>query len=143
MRPVVVTAVLLLLVRMFMNVSEAGHSGGNRLNIEYCLKKLQTKETFDDAEMICQKEGGHLISFRDETALSSLTCPFLFNHWVGARRQVNSEGVKGEFQWIDGSGTFNLSYTDNQEDCMERAGWNILRTIPCSEKRLFLCQKAG
>ncbi|XP_019961264.2 C-type isolectin Sp-CL4-like [Paralichthys olivaceus] len=164
MRPALVTVVLLLV--MFMTDPVAGGlremlikkceesplescgSGWYRLDSSRCVKRISTKATFDEAESFCQKEGGLLVSIRNEMDSTKLTCMVviqsnMYQYWIGARRQ------EGTFQWLDGSGLVPykrwFGALHQRQDCMEMMGFMYGRwsELPCSSRRPFVCQKAG
>ncbi|XP_032364623.1 C-type lectin BfL-1 [Etheostoma spectabile] len=140
MRPVVVTAILLLVVLMSMSDSEAWdpsemcrtkypatpcknknlgvgwfHMGNNR-----CVKAFYNNQHLGhtDAEMTCRKfPNGHLVSIHDDVELNQVICaihratPGKAHYWIGGLRTEDSVYLTTLYWWVwTDDSTFNYSY---------------------------------
>ncbi|XP_039987617.1 C-type lectin lectoxin-Lio2-like [Xiphias gladius] len=169
MRPFVVTAVLLLVVLMFMTDSAAGtenrpfykgkklqlpepcpEMGWYQLSSSLCFRALNTTATFETSQESCRREGGHLLSFRTLKEYKSVMRFLVQNRLVGYDFWIGAKGQNGVFCWIDGSGSFAIDGCGDQSGNWEQSGDCVVMNslllepwsnISCSEKRFFLCQK--
>ncbi|KAA8578173.1 hypothetical protein FQN60_007124 [Etheostoma spectabile] len=115
MRPVVVTAILLLVVLMFISDSAAGNpakmcrtkypatpcknknlgEGWSQMGDNRCVKAFnKTHFGYHDAEMTCRKfPNGHLVSIHNEAELNQVECDMYrtttrkAHYWIGGHRK--------------------------------------------------------
>nr|XP_046269800.1 galactose-specific lectin nattectin-like [Scatophagus argus] len=126
MRPLVVSAILLLVSLMHMaEANEAtiarickerypqkecpGSKEWFQLDDKRCMKVTTQRMTFPNAERHCKSQGGHLVSIHNVDHYNRVLC-YVFSisreqvrFWIGARR-----GSHG-FYWVDGSGHMTFS----------------------------------
>ncbi|KAM9839934.1 C-type isolectin Sp-CL4-like [Aulostomus maculatus] len=170
MRPVVVTAMVLLELLVYMPGPATGNywvevinlcwrvpfvpCGGDwrKLDDKRCTKLFREMLTFDEAESACKMEGGTLASIKSEAQQDQVFCmgiedQGMSQYWIGARRQA------GGFHWTDGSGLMTFKkwghgQPDNwgdREDCVmiNTDHWGRWNDLTCTDKRRFICQKAA
>ncbi|KAM3604663.1 uncharacterized protein V6R79_014470 [Siganus canaliculatus] len=131
-------------------VHEAGHC--SRPWIPYngkCFFLNRTEKTWLDAQKMCRKEGGDLVSIRNveeqSFVISQLGYVSSDELWVG----LNDRKTEGLFDWSDHS---TVSFTSweygkpaiftDQEDCVLIKGENGYWTDRvCNEKHGFICMK--
>nr|XP_046269065.1 C-type lectin lectoxin-Lio2-like [Scatophagus argus]XP_046269869.1 C-type lectin lectoxin-Lio2-like [Scatophagus argus] len=167
MRPLVVSAILLLVALMHMaeaNVATISRICNSkypdvkcnvkdwyRLDNKRCMKIYVQFLTFSDAEKRCKADGGQLVSIHNLDNYDRVLCNmFRFAirkqvFWIGARR-----GRHG-FYWVDGSGRMGFSrwasrQPDNwffREHCVEMnyGSWGRWNDENCYSKRPFMCAK--
>ncbi|XP_054754188.1 alpha-N-acetylgalactosamine-specific lectin-like [Lytechinus pictus] len=154
---------ILTLTTFFMWVSEGGDC---RKCPEYwtemegyCYQYFGGRQTFDDANTICQRTGAHLVSIRDQTENELIYHLWkgLVKHptekdsayWIGLR----DTHQESDFQWTDNTPYTYFNWGPGQpdnaggEDCVEvrndggndaeRMRWNDL---PCHHIRAFFCR---
>ncbi|XP_071348972.1 macrophage mannose receptor 1-like [Trachinotus anak] len=117
----------------------------------HCFYLNRTQKTWSDAQKVCRKEGGDLVSIRNvedqSFVISQLGFASTDELWIG----LNDRKTEGLFDWIDHA---TVSFTSwefgkpavftDQEDCVlirgENGNW---ADRVCGEKHGFICMKTS
>ncbi|XP_032364237.1 C-type lectin lectoxin-Lio2 [Etheostoma spectabile] len=146
MRPVVVTAILLLVVLMFISDSAAGNpakmcrtkypatpcknknlgEGWSQMGDNRCVKAFnKTHFGYHDAEMTCRKfPNGHLVSIHNEAELNQVECDMYrtttrkAHYWIGGHRKETGQAPSKthEYVWTDDSSFGYTNWAAGQPD---------------------------
>uniref|UniRef100_A0A914PLU6 C-type lectin domain-containing protein n=1 Tax=Panagrolaimus davidi TaxID=227884 RepID=A0A914PLU6_9BILA len=117
-----------------------------------CSALYTAKRTFNDSELECSKNGGHLLSIENSGANNGLsffdyTDFFLYPEeaWIGMIVATNATGYR-ILSWTDGTLVMynnlplNLTLDANKTYCVSfgflEKFWKV---ADCNEKKLFLC----
>ncbi|KAF1393311.1 hypothetical protein PFLUV_G00037760 [Perca fluviatilis] len=170
MRPVVVSAILLLVVLMFMSASAADMcktkypatpctntklgDGWVQMTKKRCVKAFNDKLVFTDAQKACRKyPRGLLVSIHNDDHQSQVQCAMnrattgKVQYYIGLiYKTANGENV---WTWTDGS-VFNYQRWaggqpdnyNNREHCVEMVSWDsgLWNDVACADKKSYVCQ---
>ena len=112
---------------------------------KYCY--FDTTKSWGEAEIACQKWGGHLSSVNSRAEMDALDQKLdgVASYWIGF---IDHSGRDTGYQWVDGSGGFT-KWADGQPSrnkgsqmCVKvhRGVWD---NYECWKTRNFLCKKVS